>query len=541
MKTRIAGIVAAALFAAFLVAAPAAPAFAGTGGVTGTVTRASNGTTMGSVAVTMWKETSPSMFSSVASTTTNGSGVFSFTTLDPGTYLVKYDPTSSYPSYLVEWSGGTHDFATSQSFTVTNGTSVQKSAALDLGAAIVGQVKGAISGGGSSALSGVSVRLYDSATHIAFQTTTDVSGNYRFEGLRAATYAVRFVPSGATHAPEWSAQGASYARAQKTLFPEGVETNLSPTLALTSSISGNLKDKDGNTVNGYVVVYDGQSTNDSSSNAVVTSVPTSGGNYTVFGLRPGQYKLAFTVSTLPGYIPTGPSTSTAGFVTQWWNAKYSVGTATQVTIVSGGGQALTGYNAVLENPAFADVQDPTSQFYEAIEWMFSTGISQGTAQSSGKPLYKPGDSVSRQSMAAFLYRLSGDTFTPPATATFADVPTDASTYTAIEWMAAEGISTGTPQPSGKPLFNPTAIVSRQSMAVFLARMAGVNTDAPSTTQVFADVPTTASTATAIKWMYDTGISTGTAQPSGQPLYKPADPVSRQAMALFLFRFDGLPS
>jgi hypothetical protein len=40
-------------------------------------------------------------------------------------------------------------------------------------------------------------------------------------------------------------------------------------------------------------------------------------------------------------------------------------------------------------------------------------------------------------------------------------------------------------------------------------------------------------------MAQTGISTGTGQPSGLPLYKPADPVSRQAMAAFLYRLAAL--
>ncbi len=40
-------------------------------------------------------------------------------------------------------------------------------------------------------------------------------------------------------------------------------------------------------------------------------------------------------------------------------------------------------------------------------------------------------------------------------------------------------------------------------------------------------------------MKGTGVSTGTAQPGGLPIYKPRDPVSRQAMAAFLQRFDGL--
>ncbi len=190
----------------------------------------------------------------------------------------------------------------------------------------------------------------------------------------------------------------------------------------------------------------------------------------------------------------------------------------------------------VEETHFADAADTESDFYAPIQWMFSQGLSTGTPQSSGKPLYKPLDSVSRQAMAAFLYRLSGDEFTAPAEPTFADVPTSAAFYEAIEWMAAEGVSVGTPQPSGKPLYKPTDAVSRQAMALFLARYSGVTLSTP-TTQSFADVPLDSAPAAAIEWMRSAGISTGTAQPSGLPLYKPADAVSRQAMAAFLYRLE----
>ena len=147
-------------------------------------------------------------------------------------------------------------------------------------------------------------------------------------------------------------------------------------------------------------------------------------------------------------------------------------------------------------------------------------------------------------MALFMFRLSDDTetFIPPATPTFADVTlaSHPQFYTAIEWMAAREISAGTAQPPGKPLFKPSAPVSRQAMALFVARYAGATLITPPTTQRFADVPLIAGTAAAIDWMFVNNISTGTAQPSGLPLYRPTNPVTRQAMAAFLFRVDNLP-
>jgi serine protease len=68
----------------------------------------------------------------------------------------------------------------------------------------------------------------------------------------------------------------------------------------------------------------------------------------------------------------------------------------------------------------------------------------------------------------------------------------------------------------------------------------VDVSTPPTSQSFADVAVDQFGAAAIAWMAQTGISTGTTQPTGLPLYKPGDPVSRQAMAAFLYRLAHLP-
>lgn len=190
--------------------------------------------------------------------------------------------------------------------------------------------------------------------------------------------------------------------------------------------------------------------------------------------------------------------------------------------------------AVAESSSFADV-GVSASFFTYIQWMASSGISTGTVQPSGLPLYKPSDAVSRQAMAAFLLRLSGDTFTAPLKATFADMDSSNPFYAAVEWMAVHGISTGTVQSSGKPLFKPTDPVSRQAMALFLARYDHADVSAAPDNQSFADVPVGSAPAAAIGWMASSGISTGTAQASGLPVYAPLSAVSRQAMAAFLYR------
>jgi len=179
-------------------------------------------------------------------------------------------------------------------------------------------------------------------------------------------------------------------------------------------------------------------------------------------------------------------------------------------------------------------------FCEQIRWMKTAGVSTGTVLPDGTAEYRPALSVSRLAMAPFLYRALGSpAFIVPAVATFADVPPGHPFFAEIEWMAARGISTGTAQPTGRPLYKPAEPVSRSAMALFLQRAAGSPASTLPLEPSFADVPATHPAYAAIEWMRAAGISTGTAQTTGPPLYKPADPVSRQAMAAFLQRFDTL--
>jgi len=194
------------------------------------------------------------------------------------------------------------------------------------------------------------------------------------------------------------------------------------------------------------------------------------------------------------------------------------------------GQATT--NAITVDSRahrFTDVLPP-DLFYTEIEWMSASGISLGYDNGDGTKSYHPFEDVSRQAMAAFLYRYSGETFTPPATPSFTDVPQAHPFYTAIEWMKARGISTG----NADGTYSPLDPVSRQAMAAFLARLSG-DTMPVVGTPAFSDVPNSNPFAAQVAWMKDSAISTG--YPDGT--FHPVEAVSRRAMAAFLFRFNNL--
>ena len=199
-----------------------------------------------------------------------------------------------------------------------------------------------------------------------------------------------------------------------------------------------------------------------------------------------------------------------------------------------GGAVSPSFTITVFQPArtFTDV-GVDHPFLAPIMWSVENGIADGYADGS----FQPTSAVSRQAMAAFLYRLAGrPQHTPPATSPFVDVPTDHGFYAEITWLAQQGISTGTALPGGGAAFEPGAVVSREAMAAFLHRYAG-SPAVGGTAPAFADVPADHRFATPIAWLAATGISTGTAQPDGSRLYAPSAAVSRQAMAAFLQRTD----
>jgi hypothetical protein len=121
---------------------------------------------------------------------------------------------------------------------------------------------------------------------------------------------------------------------------------------------------------------------------------------------------------------------------------------------------------------FADVT--SGVFFEPIQWMWEEDLSLGTPNPPGKPNYRPGDPVSRQSMAAFLNRYDNlGIFPSLSPSEFADVNNTSVFYSNVQWMAQSELSLGYTNPAGgKPLYKPLDAVSRQTMAAFLYRFNG---------------------------------------------------------------------
>ncbi len=179
-------------------------------------------------------------------------------------------------------------------------------------------------------------------------------------------------------------------------------------------------------------------------------------------------------------------------------------------------------------PLFRDVA-AEHPFAGEVLWMAQAGITTGYSDGT----YRPAAAINRDAMAAFLFRYAGvdlDGYEPPATPLFSDVPLGHPFYREISWLAETGITTG----YADGTFRPASPVNRDAMAAFLYRFDDAGSyDEPPTRPVFDDVDAGHPFFAEIAWLADTGISTGWPDRT----YRPGQPIARDAMAAFLYRFD----
>jgi hypothetical protein len=123
-------------------------------------------------------------------------------------------------------------------------------------------------------------------------------------------------------------------------------------------------------------------------------------------------------------------------------------------------------------PTFPDV--PTTHWaYDHVEYAAANSIVEGYEDGS----YQPDLDVTRGQMAVFIARGIADPtgeegladYQPPVSPSYPDVPADYWSYTHVEYLAEAEVVQG----YADGMYRPTATVTRDQMAVYIARAFGL--------------------------------------------------------------------
>jgi len=217
---------------------------------------------------------------------------------------------------------------------------------------------------------------------------------------------------------------------------------------------------------------------------------------------------------------------------QHWDATFDEAIASTGPL--GAVPAMTKTWSLHVGGSFPDVPEDT--FYPFIENLFHNGVTAGGGCGAG--LYCGEDDVLRQQMAVFLVKAAyGSSFVPPPAtgSVFVDVPAASPFAAWIEELVQLGVAAG----CGGGNFCPTAVVTRQQMAVFLGKtLWGSGFQGTPCSGTFEDVDcVTNPFANYIEWLYQNGIAAGCQ--ANPPLYCPTDSTKRKQMAAFLVKTFGL--
>lgn len=112
--------------------------------------------------------------------------------------------------------------------------------------------------------------------------------------------------------------------------------------------------------------------------------------------------------------------------------------------------------------AFSDVS-PSAYYAVAVGWAAAADVTTGVAPGR----FDPEAPTTRAQLATFVHRTVGSPGAG-ATAPFDDIDPDSWYADAVDWMAAEGLTTGT----GPRAFSPAATSSRAEVITFLWRLSG---------------------------------------------------------------------
>lgn len=180
--------------------------------------------------------------------------------------------------------------------------------------------------------------------------------------------------------------------------------------------------------------------------------------------------------------------------------------------------------------------------YQIAGMTIKAGTYSARGQVKIRAIAKPGYLVAPGAKAEWtvFFSTKGSAYTAPAKSPFKDVLTSQQFYKEMSWLAERKISTGWVEADMSVTYRPLTPINRDAMAAFLYRMAGSPDFTPPAKSPFKDVLTTQQFYKEMAWLAQTGVSSGWTESDGSKTYRPLTPISRDAMAAFLYRLAGSP-
>ncbi len=447
-------------------------------------------------------------------------GQFSFRNLASGRYRISFEYWAASPVIVERWYPNALDRSSAKAVDVRKGNATGINGSLKRGVALKGNV--ATPAGVNKSTS--SLYVVNAKGQMWSAGWNKTANTYQTPALPAGDYWVQLVGYTASYKLD-SIQFMKSGSATKftpslggTLTRNLTGTNPNASIVGKIGVTGGLPKDFLRAANVYQVL-------DGVHFPLYYAWQNHGGNYLTLGLTPGQYKVEFTAKT-------GRDVAKG----EWWDKKSTRAKANVITLTSG--QKRTGVNGTLRTGSsgqvspFKDVKS-NHKFYNEIAWMFHSGTSTGTRKSDGR-YYYPKQSVTREAMAAFMFRMNAPAkYKAPAKSPFKDVSTKHKFYKEIAWMYTSGLSTGIKK-GGSRYYEPKSKVSREAMAAFMYRQYAPSNYKKPSYSPFTDIRTNHKFFKEISWMYDSGLSTGVRK-GYQRHYEAKKPVTREAMAAFLFR------
>jgi len=280
--------------------------------ITGTVTAENDGAPLGGIGVSLYDAADNSYRTSA---TTNVSGTYRFDGLPAGGYKLQFYDNNG--KYMGEYYNNQPDIFSADPVTVTAGMTATANVSLTLAAHITGAVTDEVSG---APLSGIAVYLYNASDDsYRTNTTTNVSGTYRFDGLPAGGYKLRFWDVSYNYLAEYYDNRPNIFSADPVTVAVGMTATVNAALTPASTLTGTVTAEESGAPLGGIGVYLYNASDDSYRTNTTTNIS---GTYRFDGLPAGSYKLKF-------------SDSNGVYLTEYYSNQPSLADADPVTLTTG--------------------------------------------------------------------------------------------------------------------------------------------------------------------------------------------------------------